>query len=964
MRCLLLLCIGLYSTVSAADLVRNGAFASGLAGWDLYGAAARVLFTAVKVDGASALRYAKSSNHAADNYHLDQTIATQPDTTYRVSVRYRSAVLSPVFAVATINWEQFTTAVLPPSATWRDQTFTFYSGTETQVKLQLFAGAQGRSREAFDGESFFTGIRCEAGETRIVIDAAAGTHVIPAAFTGVNTLFWLETPEDLADGTIASRISEARFGLLRYPAGTAGQNYDWRRNTVVNPLKYPGPAKPGESYLDTDGFIALARRVNAAPFIVLNLASIFHFTDAPSEADYGAMYESAALWAAHFKRAGVRVACYELGNEHYLRDEGSGYVMMTARQYATLAKGMIAAIRTADPEAVFGAVGPRTFSAVGALDTARGSTEQWWPTVLAAVGEEIDRIILHHYWAGTDNQAQVQDYGSEVELFRRSLAAWQRTIGRERALSIGYTEWGGKGYSDAASYALFIHESLSSFAAHRTDFAIAWPHRRMSAAGEWAQSQILDGVAPRAAHGVFAAWGDFMNGGTFVPFSAESTLPSYLFGAAARKHEAFTVLIGNKSAEDRSVPLHVRGPYTRATYGVLGAGQAATIDFRNDLTLPVKAKSIVALHLTAPLAAPVMIRQPVAQAVTAGQTVRFLAAATSSLPLSYQWKRNGADVPGATAAELTIPVADFGHAGSYGVVATTTAGSAASSAATLAVLPFARSRIANLSLLAKLAADASSVTVGTIVGGGGTSGLKPILIRAAGPSLAALGVSGALADPRLEVFSGQSVVVANDNWGGTAELSAAFASVGAFPYAAAFSRDAAVHHPGFPAGSYTVRVEGNGSASGEVIAELYDSTPPSLLALQTPRLINVSVLQRIGPGEMLTAGFVIAGETQRQVLIRAIGPTLATAPFHVGGAMTDPKMVLYSGQREIASSDDWGGADPLVAASAAVGAFALGSPSSKDAMMLTPLRPGSYTAQVSGVAGATGLVLLEVYEVP
>ena len=46
-----------------------------------------------------------------------------------------------------------------------------------------------------------------------------------------------------------------------------------------------------------------------------------------------------------------------------------------------------------------------------------------------------------------------------------------------------------------------------------------------------------------------------------------------------------------------------------------------------------------------------------------------------------------------------------------------------------------------------------------------------------------------------------------------------------------------------------------------------------------------------------------------------------------------------------------------------MGAFALAA-DSKDAVLLTALPPGSYTVQVSGVNGTTGLGLVEVYEVP
>jgi len=52
----------------------------------------------------------------------------------------------------------------------------------------------------------------------------------------------------------------------------------------------------------------------------------------------------------------------------------------------------------------------------------------------------------------------------------------------------------------------------------------------------------------------------------------------------------------------------------------------------------------------------------------------------------------------------------------------------------------------------------------------------------------------------------------------------------------------------------------------------------------------------------------------------------------------------------------------IVAAAQAVGAFPLPS-GSKDAALLLDLPPGAYTAQMEGVGGATGIGLIEIYEV-
>ncbi len=278
----------------------------------------------------------------------------------------------------------------------------------------------------------------------------------------------------------------------------------------------------------------------------------------------------------------------------------------------------------------------------------------------------------------------------------------------------------------------------------------------------------------------------------------------------------------------------------------------------------------------------------------------------------------------------------------------------------------APSRLGNLSVLTNVTAADPQFTVGTVLGGNGTSGVKPLLIRAAGPSLTPLGVGGALADPKLEVFSGSSSVATNDNWNGTPALSALFSQVGAFAYASATSLDAAVSYtPNVtaPPAGFTVQVNGVGGAAGAVIAELYDATPSAAFTNATPRLINVSVLKQIGAGGLLTAGFVIQGSMPKQVLVRAVGPTLALPPFNIGSAMSDPKLDLFLGPTVIASNDNWGGTSALSAAFSNVGAFALGA-TSKDAALLVTLFPGNYTAQVSGVAGSTGLAIVEVYEVP
>src|SRR4029077_14776994 len=57
---------------------------------------------------------------------------------------------------------------------------------------------------------------------------------------------------------------------------------------------------------------------------------------------------------------------------------------------------------------------------------------------------------------------------------------------------------------------------------------------------------------------------------------------------------------------------------------------------------------------TAPVA-PTITTQPVNQTVTAGQTATFTVAATGTAPLSYQWRKNGTAISGATSSTYTTP---------------------------------------------------------------------------------------------------------------------------------------------------------------------------------------------------------------------------------------------------------------------------------------------------------------------
>lgn len=81
-----------------------------------------------------------------------------------------------------------------------------------------------------------------------------------------------------------------------------------------------------------------------------------------------------------------------------------------------------------------------------------------------------------------------------------------------------------------------------------------------------------------------------------------------------------------------------------------------------------------------------ILQQPSSQAVDPGATVTFTVTATSSSPMTYQWRFNDQDIPGATGSSLTLAHVQDAQSGNYQVIVTDSIGSVASDVALLTVL--------------------------------------------------------------------------------------------------------------------------------------------------------------------------------------------------------------------------------------------------------------------------------------
>lgn len=236
-----------------------------------------------------------------------------------------------------------------------------------------------------------------------------------------------------------------------------------------------------------------------------------------------------------------------------------------------------------------------------------------------------------------------------------------------------------------------------------------------------------------------------------------------------------------------------------------------------------------------------------------------------------------------------------------------------------------------------------------LIGGFIIRGAQPkrMVLRATGPSLGAGGVRGAMEDPYLELHDGTGrIVIENDDWqsgGQAAEITA----TGVAPTNSAEAAVVATLAPG----NYTAIVRGRNNTQGVALVEGYELDNP------TTRLVNLSTRGRIGVGdEVLIGGLIVQGSAGKKVIVRALGPSLASA---IPGAIADPVLEMYNGSGQlVASNDNWVSS----AQQAEIVASTLPPGHPLESAIVTTLAPGNYTAIVRGLNNGTGVGLVEIYD--
>ncbi len=317
---------------------------------------------------------------------------------------------------------------------------------------------------------------------------------------------------------------------------------------------------------------------------------------------------------------------------------------------------------------------------------------------------------------------------------------------------------------------------------------------------------------------------------------------------------------------------------------------------------------------------PEITSPPQSLASSIGSEVTFTVTANADPSPTYQWRKNGAPIPGATGASLTLSSISSTDAGNYSVIVTNTLGSTTSSIATLFVTAAAPLSITTQPNSINLASGASA-TFTVNASGNGTVTRQWYRYRTGEPA------PQPIADATQSAFTIPSVKAAD-------------------------------------MGFYFARVS-DSTAQIDSNAAILTTTGSN------SRLINLSTRGRIESGGSLTPGFVLRGNGSKTLLVRSVGPRLLE--FGLSEALLDPTLDLIplGGSSPLVSNNNWSDASnsaQLASTSALLGAFPLPS-NSLDAAVLSavplPNAQGNtgYTVSIRSTSPtATGIAIAEVYD--
>lgn len=745
---------------------------------------------------------------------------------------------------------------------------------------------------------------------------------------GLNVATWDNAP--LLDAASLAVLQAADVRLMRFPGGSTADTYHWASNSSD-----PTPNYHGVSFDQFETQLAAPNHIQA--IITTNYGS-----GTPQEA---------AGWVAYSLSQGYNVKYWELGNECYGSWENDAHTLPHDPQtYALQAIQSISAMKQADPTARVGVVlslgedNYANYPSEAVKNPVTGLYHSGWDAVVLSILAQNhvtpDFVIYHGYPQNTGQesdtglmqdgsqwlsvaatlQTELNDYlgaaAANVEMLNTENNSVSSNPGKQTtSLVNGLYMADSFGYISQSSFNAWVWWALynsQDTAFNNSPSLYGWREF-----GDYGIVEVT-GAEPSGlfyfpTYYVAKILSHFARSGDAV-VSAQSSLSALLDVFAAKRADgSLSLLIVNKSIPTSGNPggVSVTGNFT--LNGFVPAANATQYQYG----VPQDTRAETDTNASV---------DPIGDS-SADVQVSSVGISGATFTMTF---------PAASVTLLSIPPAQGASA---------------------------NSRLVNISCDGYVAGTSHILEAGFVIAGAGT---EQVLIRGVGPALAGYGVGSPVSEVQLQLFdSGGNVLYTNSGWSsGTAAntqaLQGAFGATGAFSLPVG-SMDSALL-VSLPPGNYSAEVSGVNGAAGTGLAEVYE------VSAAGTRLHNLSGRGYVdNSGHALTGGFFIsaAGSQQEQVLIRGVGPTLAS--FGVSSFAADPtlKLVPAGTSTVVSADDDWNDSavSGLSHAFTITGAFAL-APFSRDAALEVVLPGGGFTAQVFGSDGPAGDALVEIYEVP
>ncbi|MDQ6625025.1 MAG: hypothetical protein M3Y69_02630, partial [Verrucomicrobiota bacterium] len=154
-------------------------------------------------------------------------------------------------------------------------------------------------------------------------------------------------------------------------------------------------------------------------------------------------------------------------------------------------------------------------------------------------------------------------------------------------------------------------------------------------------------------------------------------------------------------------------------------------------------------------------------------------------------------------------------------------------------------------------------------------------------------------------------------------------------------------------------VDFTGSGAYNLVGNAFCQNPPTTAAPVVARLLNISTRANVKGGDnVLIGGFIIDGTAPRQIVLRAIGPSLKANGQPVPGRLDDPTLQLFDQNNAIvAENDNWKDSQQRE-----IEATGLQPTDDRESTIVRTLIPGVYTAVLNRKGAATGIGVVEAYD--